>query len=105
VTGWGGGTKIGGSLREFTGNYLPLVDSQTLVIILSDGWDTGDVELLTDSLGRIKAKAPKLVWLNPLAGNPSFQPTVSAMEAAMPFLDVFAPVHNLDSLRAIGWWL
>ncbi len=105
VTGWGGGTKIGGSLREFTDNYLPLVDSQTLVIILSDGWDTGDVELLTDSLGRIKAKARKLVWLNPLAGNPSFQPTVSAMQAAMPFLDVFAPVHNLDSLRAIGWWL
>ncbi len=75
------------------------------MIILSDGWDTGEVEVLTESLGRIKAKARKLVWLNPLAGNPSFQPTVSAMQAAMPFLDVFAPVHNLDSLKAVGHWL
>ncbi len=105
VTGWGGGTKIGGSLQEFTHSYLTLVDSQTLVIILSDGWDTGDVELLTDSLSRIKAKARKLVWLNPLAGNPAFRPTVSAMEAAMPFLDVFAPVHNIESLKAVGKWL
>lgn len=75
------------------------------MIILSDGWDTGDVAVLTKSLSRIKAKARKLVWLNPLAGNPSFQPTVSAMQAAMPFLDVFAPVHNLDSLKAVGRWL
>ncbi len=105
VTGWGGGTKIGESLHEFTDNYLSLVDSQTLVIILSDGWDTGDVTVLTDSLSRIKAKARKLVWLNPLAGNPAFQPTVAAMQAAMPFLDVFAPVHNLDSLKAVGRWL
>jgi uncharacterized protein with von Willebrand factor type A (vWA) domain len=105
VTGWGGGTKIGESLREFTDSYLSLVDSQTLVIILSDGWDTGEVAVLTESLGRIKMRARKLVWLNPLAGNPSFQPTVSAMEAAMPFLDVFAPVHNLDSLKAVGHWL
>lgn len=105
VTGWGGGTKIGESLREFTEEYLTLIDSQTLVIILSDGWDTGDVEVLTDSLVRIKSKARKLVWLNPLAGNPTFQPSVAAMQAAMPFLDVFAPVHNLESLRAVDRWL
>ena len=75
------------------------------MIILSDGWDTGEVAVLTESLSRIKAKARKLVWLNPLAGNPSFRPTVSAMQAAMPFLDVFAPVHNLESLKAVGQWL
>ena len=103
--GWGGGTKIGESLHAFTDTYLTLVNSQTLVIILSDGWDTGDVAVLTESLSRIKAKARKLVWLNPLAGNPAFQPTVAAMQAAMPFLDVFAPVHNLDSLKATDRWL
>jgi uncharacterized protein with von Willebrand factor type A (vWA) domain len=105
TTVWGGGTRIGASLHEFTDAYLSLVDRHTLVIILSDGWDTGDVTLLTDSLARIKAKARKLLWINPLAGNASFQPTVSGMEAALPFLDGFAPVHNVESLKALQRWL
>lgn len=105
VTGWGGGTRIGASLHQFADEYLSLVDRHTLVIILSDGWDTGDAALLTDSLARIKAKADKLLWLNPLAGNASFQPTVSGMEAALPFLDGFAPVHNVESLKVLERWL
>ncbi|AQG79045.1 vWA domain-containing protein [Spirosoma montaniterrae] len=105
ATGWGGGTRIGASLRQFTDEYLNLVDRHTVVIILSDGWDTGDVAVLAESLAHIKAKARKLVWLNPLAGNPAFRPTVSGMEAALPFLDGFAPVHNVESLRTLEKWL
>jgi len=75
------------------------------VIIVSDGWDTGEVDILAGSLARIKAKAKKVVWLNPLAGNPSFEPSVSGMAAAMPFLDGFAPVHNVESLRTLDRWL
>ncbi|KAB7731600.1 VWA domain-containing protein [Rudanella paleaurantiibacter] len=105
VSGWGGGTRIGASLQQFADEYLNLVDRHTLVIILSDGWDTGDVDVLTESLTRIKQKARKIVWLNPLAGNPSFQPNVAGMQAALPLLDGFAPVHNVESLRALDAWL
>lgn len=105
VVGWGGGTRIGASLRTFAEEYLSLVDKRTLVIILSDGWDTGDVAVLSDSLTRIRAKARKIVWLNPLAGNPSFQPSASGMQAALPFIDGLIPAHNVDSLRLLGRWL
>jgi uncharacterized protein len=105
TTGWGGGTRIGASLQQFADDYLGLVNRETLVIVLSDGWDTGNVDVLADALSRIRAKARKLVWLNPLAGNPSFEPSVSGMAAAMPFLDGFAPVHNVESLRTLNRWL
>ncbi|HEX9958703.1 MAG TPA: VWA domain-containing protein [Fibrella sp.] len=105
VVGWGGGTRIGASLETFADEYLTLVDKHTLVIILSDGWDTGNVSLLSDSLIRIRAKARKVIWLNPLAGNPSFQPSASGMQAAMPFIDGMMPAHNVDSLRELGRWL
>lgn len=105
TTGWGGGTRIGASLQTFADEYLTLVNRETLVIVLSDGWDTGDVATLTDALARIKAKARKLVWLNPLAGHPSFEPSALGMAAAMPFLDGFAPVHNVESLRTLDKWL
>jgi uncharacterized protein len=105
TTGWGGGTRIGASLAQFADDYLNLVNRETLVIVLSDGWDTGDTEILADALARIKAKARKLIWLNPLAGNPAFEPSVSGMATAMPFLDGFAPVHNVESLRTLDRWL
>lgn len=102
VNNWSGGTNIGGSLTEFVENHgSRMLSSQTVVLILSDGWDTGEVEMLESSMRAIQRKAAKVIWLNPLAGNPAFEPTVKGMEAAMPFIDVFAPVHNVDSLRKI----
>lgn len=103
--GWGGGTRIGFSLEQFVDEHLSLVNNHTLVLILSDGWDTDEPERLTDSLIRLKARAKKVVWLNPLAGSPTFQPTTAAMQAAIPLLDGFAAVHNAASLRALGKWL
>ncbi|CCH02886.1 hypothetical protein FAES_4887 [Fibrella aestuarina BUZ 2] len=105
VTGWGGGTRIGYSLQQFVENHLSLVNKHTLVLILSDGWDTDDATLLTDALTKLKSKAHRLVWLNPLAGNPTFRPDTAAMQAAMPLLDGFLPAHNANSLRALGRWL
>lgn len=103
VPGWSGGTKIGESLDSFVQNHASkMLNKQTVVLIMSDGWDTGDTELLAESMRKIQRKAAKVIWLNPLAGNPNYEPTVKGMQAAMPFIDIFAPAHNVESLRAVG---
>jgi uncharacterized protein with von Willebrand factor type A (vWA) domain len=78
-----------------------LVDRRTIVIILSDGWDTGEPEELAASLARLKRRAGKLIWLNPLLASPEYRPLTRGMRAALPHLDLFAPLHNLQSLRAL----
>jgi uncharacterized protein len=99
--GWSGGTLIGPSLAEFNSGWPELVDRRTIVIILSDGWDTGEAEELSAALAILKRRAARLVWLNPLLGNPAYQPLTRGMQAALPYIDVFAPLHNLQSLRAL----
>jgi len=104
--GWGGGTRIGESLEAFVEEYgKKLLDSKTIVIILSDGWDTGNVDMLEKNLGFIHARVKKIIWLNPLAGFSAYRPDVAGMKAAMPFIDVFASVHNADSLRKLSGWI
>jgi uncharacterized protein with von Willebrand factor type A (vWA) domain len=99
--GWSGGTKIGASLAEFNAAWLDLVDSRTIVILLSDGWDTGEPELLADELARLQQRAGRIVWLNPLLGDPSYRPLTRGVSAALPHVDVFAPLKDLASLRAL----
>jgi len=102
IPGWSGGTRIGESLREFNEVHSPrLIDDRTIVLILSDGWDTGETDVLAKNMAYLQKKAARTIWLNPLAGNPAFQPTVQGMAAAMPYIDVFAPAHNIDSLRQL----
>ncbi len=102
-SGWAGGTRIGESLNEFVRDYAKkLVDSKTIVIILSDGWDTGDIVTLKKSMEYIHNKSKKIIWLNPLAGYSVYRPDVAGMKTAMPYIDVFAPVHNVESLRLLG---
>ena len=99
TTGWSGGTKIGGSLGDFNRCYAAsLLSPKTAMIILSDGWDTGKVEALVAELKRIKSRIGKLIWLNPLLGLEGYEPATRAMSAALPYIDVFAPAHNLKSL-------
>jgi uncharacterized protein with von Willebrand factor type A (vWA) domain len=99
TTGWSGGTKIGGSLREFNELHAgKLLSRDTVFIILSDGWDTGAPELLVTELQKIKRRVSKLIWLNPLLGLEEYEPVTRGMRAARPYIDVFAPAHNLDSL-------
>ena len=102
VPDWSGGTRIGASFKAFVEQYGPrMLDNRTVVLILSDGWDTGDTEILAESMRHIHQKAARVVWLNPLAGNPQFSPTVQGMQAAMPYIDVFAPCHNVESLKEV----
>jgi len=102
VRGWSGGTRIGASLANFNAAWLKRIDKRTIVIILSDGWDTGEPELLAAELSRLQQHAGRLIWLNPLLGSSGFKPLTRGMQAALPFINVFAPAHDLGSLRALG---
>jgi uncharacterized protein with von Willebrand factor type A (vWA) domain len=101
VQGWSGGTRIGACLASFNKQWLRRIDKRTVVIILSDGWDTGEPEQLAEALARLKERAGRLVWLNPLLGSSTYQPMTKGMQAALPFISVFAPAHDLASLRAL----
>jgi len=101
VQGWSGGTRIGASLAAFNGQWLRRIDKRTIVIILSDGWDTGEPEQLAEALSHLKKRAGRLIWLNPLLGSSTYKPVTRGMQAALPFINVFAPAHDLASLRAL----
>lgn len=101
IRGWSGGTLIGPSISAFNSGWPGLVDKRTIVIILSDGWDTAEPEELARSLASLKRRAGRVIWLNPLLANSDYQPLVRGMQAALPYIDVFAPLHNLASLQAL----
>jgi uncharacterized protein len=104
--GWSGGTKIGESLREFNQHYgRQLLSRDTVFIILSDGWETGEPELLADEMRIARRRALKTIWLNPLLGLKDYRPVTRGMAAALPYVDVFAPAHNLESLLALEKYL
>jgi len=101
VRGWSGGTRIGASLLDFNARWLRRIDKRTVVIILSDGWDTGEPEQLALALAKIKERAGRLIWLNPLLGSAGYEPVTRGMQVALPLVNVFAPAHDLASLRAL----
>lgn len=101
-TGWSGGTRIGASIAELAARWPRLIDRRTVVIVLSDGWDTGEPDVLSDALRVIHRRAGRVIWLNPLLGNPAYRPLTRGMQAALPHVDVFAPAHNLTSLEALA---
>jgi len=100
--GWAGGTRIGESLASFNEHYAPrLLHARTAVVIVSDGYDAGDVSALGESLAAIRRRCHSLVWLNPLAVRPGFQPVSAGMQAALPHLDLFAGARDLAGLERI----
>lgn len=101
VPGWSGGTRIGESLWEFVTEYPGLINLRTVVVIVSDGLDRGDTTLVTASMRALSSRAQRIVWLNPLSGDPQYEPTAHAMQAAMPFIDRFGPAHTLESLERV----
>ncbi|MGA3224424.1 MAG: VWA domain-containing protein [Acidobacteriaceae bacterium] len=106
AAGWSGGTRIGESLRQFNQNYgRRLLSRDAVFIILSDGWDTGEPALLAAQLRATKRRVQKVLWLNPLLGLKGYQPLTQGMTAALPYVDVFAPAHNLESLLALERYL
>jgi uncharacterized protein len=102
VRDWSGGTRIGEAIREFNQSWGHLVDRRTIVLILSDGWDTGEPEVLAQEMLTLKRRAGRVLWLNPLLGNPSYEPLTRGMAAALPLVDHFAAAHNLSSLRELA---
>ncbi|MDX1501965.1 MAG: VWA domain-containing protein, partial [Thermoanaerobaculia bacterium] len=72
------------------------------VVLISDGWDTGAAELLRREMARLARNASRLIWLNPLLGSPDYRPLTRGMQAALPHVDDFLPVHNLASLEQLA---
>lgn len=102
VPDWSGGTKIGASLRVFLNRYGGvMLTPRTVVIVISDGWDTGDIDVLERAMAELQRRAGRVIWLNPLLGSPGYEPICQGMRAALPYVDIFASAHNLDSLRQL----
>jgi uncharacterized protein len=100
VPDWSGGTRIGACLAEFVESYKDaLIDRNTTVICVSDGLDQGDAEVLARAMRELRARAGKIIWLNPLLGDARYRPECAGMRAALPFVDHFAPAHDLASLQ------
>jgi len=105
VPDWSGGTRIGASLSTFLEDHSALVDQQTVLLIVSDGWDTGDIDLLQNSMHALQRRSRCLIWLNPLLGSPEYKPATRGMRAALSYIDLFAPVHNIQSLKDLVRYL
>jgi len=104
--GWSGGTRIGESLAAFNRYHAPrLLHSRSVVIILSDGYDTGAPQLLAEEMAALRRRARRIVWLNPMMGWKDYAPVATGMQAALPYIDLFAPAHNLVSLAALEPYL
>ena len=100
--GFGGGTRIAGALATFNRLHArEAIDRRTVVVIMSDGYDTDEPEALARELGRLKSRARRIIWLNPLIGWKDYAPVARGMAAAMPHIDLFAAAHTLDRLAAI----
>jgi uncharacterized protein len=100
--GFGGGTRIAASLKAFNDRYAgQALGSRAVVIVISDGYDTDPPAALAIELARLKRRARRLVWLNPLIGWKNYAPVARAMAVALDYLDCFAPAHSLASLAAL----
>jgi uncharacterized protein with von Willebrand factor type A (vWA) domain len=100
--GWAGGTRIGASLAQFNREHAPrIVHARTAIVVMSDGYDTGEPRLLSDALAQLRRRARRIVWLNPLASRPDYAPISLGMQAALPHLDLLAPGSDLASIKAV----
>ncbi len=103
VNDWAGGTRIGDALKDFNSLWTRRVlRSGTVVMVISDGWDRGDIPLFEREVARLSRSCYRLIWLNPLLGYENYEPLTRGIQTAMPYIDDFLPVHNLESLEQIG---
>jgi uncharacterized protein with von Willebrand factor type A (vWA) domain len=100
--GFGGGSKIGQSLMRFADTYAKrFVDGRSVVLILSDGYDTEDPAMIADALAKLKKRGCKVIWMNPLKGWKDYAPVADGMAAALPHLNLFAAASTLGDLAAL----
>ncbi|HEV8544966.1 MAG TPA: VWA domain-containing protein [Candidatus Limnocylindrales bacterium] len=103
VNDWAGGTRIGESFREFNLRWARrTLRTSGIVIVVSDGWDRGDPMLVATETARLRRNCHRLVWLNPLAGTPGYEPLAGGMRAAYPYIDDFLPAGTVASLERLG---
>ncbi|MDQ2812198.1 MAG: VWA domain-containing protein, partial [Actinomycetota bacterium] len=96
---WSGGTRIGAAIKEFNDNYgCRGLARGAVVLIISDGWETGEPELLGAQMARLSRVAYRIVWANPRTQSPRYRPEVGGMAAAWPYCDAVVSAHNLDAL-------
>jgi uncharacterized protein with von Willebrand factor type A (vWA) domain len=102
VPDWSGGTRIGEAVKSFNYDWARrLLTRGAVVLLISDGWDRGDPDLLRREMSRLQRSCHRLIWLNPLLGSPQYEPLTRGMQAALPFVDDFMPIHNLSSLEEL----
>ena len=103
VSHWSGGTRIGSSLSEYNKRYGRRYSGpNTVFILLSDGWDQGEIALLEKEMKELKSRIKRLMWLNPLLGMPDYRPIDRGMRTALPHVEDFLDCHNLDQLETFG---
>ena len=103
VKDWSGGTRLGDTIKEFVDRWGQRGMARgAVVVILSDGWDRGDVEVLAEQMRRIKRLAHRVIWVNPLKAAPGYRPIARGMAAALPHVDVFLSGHNFESLEGLA---
>jgi uncharacterized protein with von Willebrand factor type A (vWA) domain len=103
VRDWSGGTRIGEAVRTFNTQWARRVlRRHPVVLLISDGWDLGDPELLGREIARLQRGSFRLIWLNPLLGSPGYEPLTRGMRAALPFVDDFLSVHDMSSIEALA---
>jgi uncharacterized protein with von Willebrand factor type A (vWA) domain len=103
VKDWSGGTRLGDTIKEFVDRWGQRGMARgAVVVILSDGWDRGDVGVLAEQMMRLSRLAHKVIWVNPLKAAPGYQPLARGMAAALPYVDVFLSGHNFESLEKLA---
>ncbi|MGQ0649518.1 MAG: vWA domain-containing protein [Gemmatimonadaceae bacterium] len=101
VRDWSGGTRIGQAVESLVRDHYRLLDRRTIVLILSDGWDVGEPEVLEQAMRALRKRVAKVIWLNPLMGAADYSPATRGMRAALDHVDLLAPAHNLESLERL----
>ena len=102
VEDWSGGTRIGDAISTLNREHGRRIGRGSVVVILSDGWDRGDPEVLAEEMARLRRCAHRVVWLNPLAADPRYEPLTRGMQAALPHVDHLIPGNSLASLEALA---
>ncbi len=103
VEDWGGGTRIGEALRAFNTHWARRVmRNGPVVLIVSDGWDRGEPDLVRREMARLRRRCHRVVWVNPLLGSANYEPLTRGLEAARPFVDEFLPANNLDTVEQLA---
>ena len=103
VTDWSGGTRLGEAVRAFNDQWgMRGMARGAVVVVISDGWDRGDPELLAEQMARLHRVAYRVVWVNPLKASPGYAPLAAGMAAALPYVDEFVEGHSLASLEVLA---